>query len=415
MNVDAPANPDAAAVLGSLSARELDGLTRDAPIPAGVNLFRLHKTGKHMVCLAARLGWTARNMSDRKRAAVLPASPLDPTITMPVTPQIRAGAGETLHRKIVRYGDPALIAALAERVTRERREEARRKKEKDASPVTVPERPDQAPRARDADGPTVPGKAPGEEASAPEALAGVIRDGRDDAPVAADGTGSRVLLSETPLLAKAGRAAVWYESGAVLERRWSDGTVDYACSWDGCGYVSGSLRSVASHYARSLSHDQPADAGNKLTGPWYEPEHRPASLEREIRDAWPNDASGLGRDEMASLLAERILAARAEGRGEAEPREELTAEQVLDRIRRLADRGEYARAVEREHALAERLAGLEAELRQARDREGEQLAEALAAVRERDEQIGSMRSELNTIKELIEGIGGGPAGSQPGS
>lgn len=409
MDIEAPGNPGAGMVLGSLSERELDGLGRDTRLPSGVSVSCLHAAGKRLVHLAARLGWTVRNSSDRRRAAVLLASPVDVSVTVVVTSQIRAGITGTLHGKIVRYGDPALVSALAERVTLARSEEVRRKKEMNAAPADAVKEPAAVPQMRDgrASGArstgTRPGAAPrsGPSRNEPD-TAGPDRAGR--------GSGGRTILSETPMLAKAAPPSVYYESGAVLERRWSDGTVDYACSWDGCDYASGSYRSVATHYGRSQSHDKPAEAGDRIPGPSYEPQHRAATLEREIRDAWPDDAASYGPDEMAALLAQRITTARAEGRSESEPREELTAEQVLDRIRRLADRGEYARQAERENALAERIAGLQAELREALDTGGGKLAEALEAVRERDEKIDSMRSELDTIQELIRGIAGEKAG-----
>jgi hypothetical protein len=396
VDIEAPGNPGASAVLGSLIERELDGLVRGTSLPPGVNVSCLHATGKRLVHLAARLGWTVRNSSDRKRAAVLLASPVDVSVTVLVTSQIRAGITGTLHGKIVRYGDPALVSALAEQVTRARNAEARQKKEKITAPPGAPAESAAVPRARD-------GRRAGTGNSG-------ARAGGDPEPARPGSAESeppaRTVLSETPMLAKAAPPTAYYESGAVLERRWSDGTVDYACSWDSCDYASESYRSVATHYGRSQSHDKPAEAGDRIPGPSYEPQHRIAALEREIRDAWPDDAASYGPDEMAALLAERITAARADGRSEPEPREELTAEQVLDRIRRLADRGEYARQAEREHALADRIVGLQAELRETRDAGDGKLSEALEAVRDRDEKIDSMRSELDTIQELIRGIGG---------
>lgn len=39
-----------------------------------------------------------------------------------------------------------------------------------------------------------------------------------------------------------------YPSEAVLQVEWSDGTVDYACRFDGCDYRSAKHRTVSAHY-----------------------------------------------------------------------------------------------------------------------------------------------------------------------
>lgn len=242
-----PDDADVSDVLSRLSDRALAGLIRSdalpAVIPDEVTCSYLNRTGKNLVRLAAHLGWSVRNSSSRRRAVLL-AWPDDPSVTMLITPQIRAAKTATLLGKIIRYGDPALVAGLAERL---------RKADRRGEPG--PEENLPVPRAQD----------------------------------------------------------------------------------------RGETRGIG-------------------TGP-----------------AGP------------------------------EPEEELTDAQVLDQIRRLADRGEYARQAERERGLLNRIADLEAELQAARDSGAEQLAEARAAVRERDETISSMRGELRAVQELISSIGSGTA------
>jgi hypothetical protein len=65
------------------------------------------------------------------------------------------------------------------------------------------------------------------------------------------------ITSTKPWLAHKAASATggkFYESQAVTERTWSDGTVDYACSLDGCDYTSDKPHSVRAHYGRSVSH-----------------------------------------------------------------------------------------------------------------------------------------------------------------
>src|SRR6478736_2170532 len=49
-------------------------------------------------------------------------------------------------------------------------------------------------------------------------------------------------------LSSDGRKTDLYPSQATLERTWSDGSVDYACAWEGCDYTADKPRSTSSHY-----------------------------------------------------------------------------------------------------------------------------------------------------------------------
>jgi hypothetical protein len=42
-----------------------------------------------------------------------------------------------------------------------------------------------------------------------------------------------------------------YDSAATMERRWSNGYVDYLCALKGCGYSSDNARSVSTHYGKA--------------------------------------------------------------------------------------------------------------------------------------------------------------------
>lgn len=63
-----------------------------------------------------------------------------------------------------------------------------------------------------------------------------------------------------------------YESEAVLERVWPDGTVDYACFAQGCPYTADKPRSVANHYGAAHTakgETEPAGEGPHHIDPTY--------------------------------------------------------------------------------------------------------------------------------------------------
>lgn len=82
----------------------------------------------------------------------------------------------------------------------------------------------------------------------------------------------RTVLTEKPWLARKSpnkHGGTLYESAAVTERTYSDGTVDYACSTR-CGYESDNARSVAAHYGKAHTikgEGTPADEAVKNTVP----------------------------------------------------------------------------------------------------------------------------------------------------
>lgn len=65
------------------------------------------------------------------------------------------------------------------------------------------------------------------------------------------------IVSEKPWLAHKAASkdgGIMYESKAVVERTWSDGSIDYRCSLEGCDYTSDKPHSVRAHYGRSKDH-----------------------------------------------------------------------------------------------------------------------------------------------------------------
>lgn len=74
-------------------------------------------------------------------------------------------------------------------------------------------------------------------------------------------------VSRRPWLARQGTSrkdatADLYESQAVVEVTWSDGTVTYSCSMEGCAYTSDNPRSVSSHFRAHVRKGEHTPVGN---------------------------------------------------------------------------------------------------------------------------------------------------------
>lgn len=143
-----------------------------------------------------------------------------------------------------------------------------------------------------------------------------------------------------------------YESRAVLERRWTDGTTDYICAFDGCDFVNVEARSVASHYGGKHGKDKPAtqrredmfvDPGISWT-PSERQRGRISRLTKELMEASEHIPEDVHGEDAARALAEYIVKHRDEERDRLSQDETtpLSAEQVVERIRRMVDGGVYA-------------------------------------------------------------------------
>ena len=185
-----------------------------------------------------------------------------------------------------------------------------------------------------------------------------------------------------------------YPSEAVMEVTWSDGTVSYSCSDEECEYTSPYPRSVASHYAskhRRGKGNAPQPEADGVDSEWTPTQAtRIRRLKRELDGAL---ASGLDITDTEAVAA-WIITHRIEGLAGSEgdgdtsvPAEPLTAEQILDKIAALADRG-------RAHILREQLETLNALLD-----ESEAQRQTEAQRRERAE------GSLSALRELINETG----------
>jgi hypothetical protein len=187
------------------------------------------------------------------------------------------------------------------------------------------------------------------------------------------------------------KGGVVYDSDAVVEVRYSDGSVRWECAF-GCGYTHESNpRSVAAHFGKAHTmkgESAPAEGGRERIDPTYtEPithrDYTPTErlirlLQHAIEEAM--DGSWTTRDLAVAVLRwqhERV----GEG-GEPRPSEPLTDSQIVERIRLMLDTGE---SVEQERKVA----ALEAEVR---------LAEHALLVME--QRATKAEGTLNALAEL---------------
>jgi hypothetical protein len=147
-----------------------------------------------------------------------------------------------------------------------------------------------------------------------------------------------------------------YPSDAVMERLWSDDTTDYACRWPDCDYVRTNPRSVAAHFTSHVRGQgkAPQPEGDGVDTEWTPKQiTRIRRLKREL-DGALTAALAAGIDfQNTQWVAEWIINHRIEDlaeRGDTGESDDgpLTAEQILDKIAALADRG-------RAHSLREQI------------------------------------------------------------
>jgi hypothetical protein len=155
------------------------------------------------------------------------------------------------------------------------------------------------------------------------------------------------VVSEKPWVARRsgqqGGKGTMYESPFVIERLWSDGTVDYRCPH--CDFTSDKPRSVSSHGAGRADHPKgPQSKAFPVTN--YEAsgiQHPNRSAVSRLTSDLLHALDGmenwqhLSREELARRVAEVIIEARPD-RAPAEP---LTPDQIIERVRMLVDGGRY--------------------------------------------------------------------------
>jgi hypothetical protein len=292
---------------------------------------------------------------------IAPEPHSDRHLTLPAERTLKANIYASWLRKIIRYADPARRVAVAQAADgREPFESV------DWSEwVDLPH-----------DEPTFT-----EDAAAADVDTGMDREPVVE-PERDDEVSVRVaayVVRQQPWLAHRSPAeggGIRYSSKAVLERRWSDGRVDYKCSR--CDYRNENPKSVATHYGRSKDHPAVGeDEGFVRDAQYTSPlSTREAARVTRWQHRLERAMAGLDResDDFVRELAERLV-----DQTEYTPatdREPLTAEQVLDRVRRLVDTGEYVAAQERTAELELELETIRATVAEARSEADRERARA---------------------------------------
>lgn len=179
----------------------------------------------------------------------------------------------------------------------------------------------------------------------------------------------RRIVSQLPMIARGGEKS-GYTSETTIVRKWSDGTTDYACAFEGCDFVSQIRKGPSGHYATTHNRDKgttplpPRFPANVTDATSYAPRQtRVEALTQVIRDMI---AAG---NESPELIARQVLVwvhQQTKHRTEFSEDVDLSADDMLERIRHMLDRGQYAAAQRRQEELAARVEALESEVDEAR-------------------------------------------------
>ena len=322
-----------------------------------------HVKMRDLIGTAIDLGWSARqdpSHTSRGKTTVVLHS-YDGTQTIRATPvrQINEAKLETMRRKVVKYADPVKRFAMAASF-----------EQADA-------------HGRDPILSIIEAMPTASEAIAFESIAQPEPE----------------VVSERPWLAKKAadsKGGTVYESPGVIERTWSDGSLDYVCSVAGCGWANPRPRSVSAHYggAHTAKGETPP-AKQEPTYPGHD--YFEAVTHREYR---PQQRLVLA---LSDWLAGKVTAEStfeewavtmltwAHERPdlpdvEPQKRAEMTAEDVLERIRDLVGA-----------PLASRLSDAEAEAA----RQAAVIAGLEADVMARDAAIERLREERRALSQLL--------------
>jgi hypothetical protein len=198
------------------------------------------------------------------------------------------------------------------------------------------------------------------------------------------------IVSEKAMLAKGKSHDAAYQSETTIERRWSDGTVDYKCTE--CDYTSPNRLSPSKHYANTHSVGQapkpPQFKADVPDAAVYRPRRkRVEALSAMLRGLM--DAGWTDPDVLAEKALQWVHEQSRQGTEHAAETEDLTPEDILNRIRLLLDDGGMAQVQQAVASLEQQVVDLESRL--TAEREAREKAE-----RERDD----VEDTLQALHEL---------------
>lgn len=219
----------------------------------------------------------------------------------------------------------------------------------------------------------------------------------------------RHVISERPALmhySLSNKGGQSYPSKTTIERRWSDGAVDYVCAVPTCdaGPRKDRRSFGGSHWAMHVrkGEAEPVDVEemrkNRVDDPSYTEtawsrkqtyrDKRVADLTEMLKAV---DLKSITPEDLAAMLVEFLSDDSGGGGGNSEP---LTDEQIIDKIRTLVDRGTYA---EQETALAEQRRTLDDFIESSAKREDELLQQVLEA----EQKTALVESHLQALRDLV--------------
>jgi hypothetical protein len=299
-----------------------------------INLSKVSEKVQPLILMAIEVGWMG---TQQRNGTVIIHSPVDNRVVLSFAPVRSWNSAKlrTISAKIRKYGDPVKVAILQTKV-----DEVDEGKAQMADPI-ISEK-----LVVSLMDPTKPVVMEDEPAPKPE-------------PPKKEAPPPRI-VSERPWAARKGtnarnpeRGGRVYDSPTVIERHWSDGTIDFKCTR--CDYTNPLPRSVKQHFASSkdtLHTLTPEEAQNQrktsidpsYTAPLYHygtsVEIRSNRLAAELIRAAAAVASDEDLERWLTNLATQVIVTRDEEKSPPEQHGPLTTEQVLERIRRLVDGGE---------------------------------------------------------------------------
>lgn len=227
-------------------------------------------------------------------------------------------------------------------------------------------------------------------------------------------TRERHIISERPAMMHQhikGGTGRSYPSKTTVERRWSDGTTDYVCSVSGCSKEPSQNRLAfsGSHWAMHVrkGEAEPFDESEARASTVEDPSYTEPAYTRQRSEPTRRETliKALQAVDLKSIsvedLADTVLAVlESTGIGGGSEPKELTDAEVLNRIRRLVDRGHYA---DQEQQILQRDQQIEDLMTYSERRE----QELEAAVLDAQQRATAAEEHLQALRDLVNQTAGG--------
>jgi hypothetical protein len=203
---------------------------------------------------------------------------------------------------------------------------------------------------------------------------------------------ARRIIKQGPMLAKASEGK-GYHSEVSIERHWSDGSTDYACSYPKCDYTTENRLSVRGHWQVHIKAGEVEKFERGETREVDVPLAVTYAPRQSRVDALAAHLATLGEMDVDALAKAALMWVHEQSRSRSEHAAEYDVPEdgdILNRIRALLGKDEAQRAT------------YEAERAEEAEREVARLTEALA---EQVAHTAKVAGDLRTLKELVAGMG----------